>query len=100
MNGCSGGLAGTMDQTSRIPVFLVLGMLGLATCLHLPNFVRQGGKGGDFLSGVLKKYDPDLAWRKALTVDIEGVHFHLVKELQQHIYLSLLINGVSKKWPI
>jgi len=26
----------------------------------------QGGKGGDFLSGFLKKYYPYLAWRKAL----------------------------------
>jgi hypothetical protein len=25
----------------------------------------QGEKGGDFLSGVLKKYYPNLAWRKA-----------------------------------
>lgn len=32
----------------------------------LQNFGMQGGKGGDFLSGFLKKYYPNLAWRKAL----------------------------------
>jgi len=45
-------------------------MVGLATGAHLPNFSRQGEKGGDFLSGFLKKYDPALAWRKAFS---EGV---------------------------
>jgi hypothetical protein len=28
----------------------------------------QGGKGGDFLSDFLKKYYPNLAWRKALWI--------------------------------
>jgi hypothetical protein len=40
-------------------------MVGLATCYHLPNFGIQGEKGGDFLSGFLKKYYPNLVWRKA-----------------------------------
>jgi len=66
MNGSSGGLAGTIVRTSRIPRILVLSMFGLATVPYLPNFGMQGGKGGDFLSGFLKKYYPNLAWRKAL----------------------------------
>ncbi|MGA0636347.1 hypothetical protein ACN77G_30700 (plasmid) [Bacillus thuringiensis] len=54
-----------MARASRITEILVFGMFGLATCQHLPNFGKQGGKGGDFLSGFLKKYYPALAWRKA-----------------------------------
>jgi hypothetical protein len=41
-------------------------MFGLATSPHLPKFGMQGVKGGDFLSGFLKKYYPNLAWRIAL----------------------------------
>jgi hypothetical protein len=43
-------------------------MFGLATCLYLPKSGMQGEKGGDFLSVLLKKYYPNLAWRIALSV--------------------------------
>jgi hypothetical protein len=43
-------------------------MFGLATCPYLPKSGMQGEKGGDFLSVLLKKYYPDLAWRIAFSV--------------------------------
>ncbi|WP_110114965.1 hypothetical protein, partial [Bacillus sp. CGMCC 1.16541] len=54
-------------RASRIPEILVFGMFGLATFQHLPNFGKQGGKGGDFFEwSFSKKYYPALAWRKAI----------------------------------
>jgi len=53
-----------MDKASRSSERRVLGMLGLAKDNYRQNFGKQGGKGGDFLSDLLKKYYPDLAWRK------------------------------------
>lgn len=44
---------------------LVLGLVGLAKCSPLPNFGRQGEKGGDFSAQRFEKYDLALAWRKA-----------------------------------
>jgi len=40
--------------------------IGLAEPPNVPKSVMQGGKGGDFLSGFLKKYYPNLVWRIAL----------------------------------
>jgi hypothetical protein len=42
-------------------------MFGLATCPYLPKSGMQGEKGGDFLSVLLKKYYPNLAWRIAFS---------------------------------
>jgi hypothetical protein len=41
-------------------------MFGLATYPYLPKSGMQGEKGGGFLSVLLKKYYPNLAWRIAL----------------------------------
>jgi hypothetical protein len=44
---------------------LRFGYVGLAKDPNLPNFSMQGGKSGDFLSVFLKKYNSNLAWRRA-----------------------------------
>ncbi|KMP82060.1 hypothetical protein ACS47_01595 [Bacillus cereus] len=50
---------------------LVFGLFGLAKAKNQPNFGMQWKKGGDFLSGFLKKYYLPIAWRKTLLGDIE-----------------------------
>jgi hypothetical protein len=60
------GLAGKIVKSSRISKILVLGMFGLVIIPDLPKFAMQGWKGGDFLSGFLKKYYLTLAWRITL----------------------------------
>ncbi|MCC2408692.1 hypothetical protein P6U22_29420 [Bacillus paranthracis] len=43
----------------------------MAKAKNQPNFGMQWKKGGDFLSGFLKKYYLPIAWRKTLLGDIE-----------------------------
>ncbi|MDA1824150.1 hypothetical protein [Bacillus cereus group sp. BY2-1LC] len=40
----------------------------MAKAKNQPNFGMQWKKGGDFLSGFLKKYYLTIAWRKALLI--------------------------------
>ncbi|MDM5191182.1 hypothetical protein QUF93_00365 [Bacillus hominis] len=40
----------------------------MAKAKNQPNFSMQWRKGGDFLSGFLKKYYLTIAWRKTLLI--------------------------------
>jgi len=44
-------------------------MVDLAPCHYRQNFFYQGEKGGDFLSGFLKKYYPYLDEKKAFWLE-------------------------------
>ncbi len=44
-------------------------MVDLAPCQYRQNFFYQGEKGGDFLSGFLKKYYPYLDEKKAFWLE-------------------------------